>query len=147
MDTKFILAIFLMVAGGIAGLAFWQVKTCCAQGSTIGRESQIQNLSAREFKKWLDAKRPQVFLLDVRTQAEYEEGHIDQPDARIDYREINQHVDQLPQDKNIPILVYCRSGNRSAQAAQTLIDLGYSQVYNLEKGILDWQTQRFSLNQ
>lgn len=142
MRPEWLILVFFALAIGLV----W-AKSCCAQESTGKGRIQIQNLPSQEFKEWLETKRSQVYLLDVRTPAEYEEGHIDQPDARIDYREIKERLDQLPQDKRTPILVYCRSGNRSAQAAQTLLDLGYTQVYNLEKGILDWQAQGFSLSQ
>ena len=144
MRPELIILVCFILAIGLVGFAW--AKTCCAQESTGKGRVQMQDLSSQEFKKWLDTKRRQAFLLDVRTQAEYDEGHISQPDARIDYREIRQNLDQLPQDKDMPILVYCRSGNRSAQAAQTLLDLGYTQVYNLEKGILDWQAQGFLVN-
>lgn len=145
MKPELIVLVCFVLAIGLVGLAW--AKTCCAQEPTGREKSQMQNLSSQEFKDWLDTKRSKAFLLDVRTQAEYDERHIDQPDARIDYREVKQNLDKLPQNKNTPILVYCRSGNRSAQAAQTLLDLGYTQVYNLEKGILDWQAQGFPVNE
>lgn len=75
-------------------------------------------------------------ILDVRTQAEYDEGHI--PSAvLVPYDTIQGDVPELP-DKEQLILVYCRSGNRSKQAAQALADAGYENVVEFG-GINTWQ--------
>lgn len=75
-------------------------------------------------------------ILDVRTQAEYDEGHI--PDAICIPNETigKEQPDQLP-DKFQLIFVYCRSGNRSKQAAQKLSDMGYTNIVEIG-GINDW---------
>ena len=78
-----------------------------------------------------------VTIVDVRTAAEYEQGHI--PDAIIVPNETistAQKPEALP-DLNATILVYCRSGSRSAQAARKLVSLGYVNVYDFG-GINDW---------
>ena len=69
-------------------------------------------------------------LLDVRTPDEYAAGHIP-GSLLIPFDEIKVKSDQLPQDKNTEIVVYCRSGRRSAIAAETLISLGYAKIYDL----------------
>ncbi|MDD5826811.1 MAG: rhodanese-like domain-containing protein [Bacilli bacterium] len=72
-----------------------------------------------------------AILLDVRTKEEYNEKHIDGasllPLDKIDIDSISQIVSE----KDTPIIVYCRSGNRSQQAREKLIALGYSKVYDL----------------
>lgn len=72
-----------------------------------------------------------AILLDVRTKDEYNEKHIDGasllPLDKIDIDSISQIVSE----KDTPIIVYCRSGNRSQQAREKLIALGYSKVYDL----------------
>ena len=81
-------------------------------------------------------------LLDVRTQAEFEEKHI--PGAICIPNEtigVNP-PEQLP-DKEQLILVYCRSGNRSKQAAQKLADIGYSNIVEFG-GIIDWKGETVS---
>lgn len=76
------------------------------------------------------------FLLDVRTAEEYSTGHI--PNAyNVDYTEIVDRQDELPQNKDTTIFVYCRSGARSAIACAELNKLGYTNVYNLG-GMLGW---------
>ena len=76
-------------------------------------------------------------LLDVRTMEEYKEGHIMDaiciPNETID----DTVVDTLT-DKDQLIFVYCRSGRRSKEAAQKLVDLGYTKIYDIG-GIIDWK--------
>jgi rhodanese-related sulfurtransferase len=66
-------------------------------------------------------------------------GEIDGTDLYIPYDEISSRKNELPQDKSAEILVYCRSGVQSAQAAQTLLYLGYTNVWNLDGGMNAWQ--------
>ena len=93
-------------------------------------------LTAREAKKHLDEDAG-IILLDVRTQEEYDGGHI--PGAVCLPVETfgDGDLTTLLPDKNAEIFVYCRSGRRSAQAAKLLTDLGYTAVTDFG-GILDW---------
>ena len=73
-----------------------------------------------------------VTIVDVRTPSEYEEGHIKTAvNFPLDV------IDTISYDKDSPIIVYCASGVRSKQAAETLVDMGYTEVYNLDGGILN----------
>lgn len=72
-------------------------------------------------------------VIDVRTLDEYNTGHID--------GSINIPVDNISDvdyDKDTLIIVYCASGMRSANAAETLVDLGYTKVHNLDGGLINW---------
>ncbi|MGB1287746.1 MAG: rhodanese-like domain-containing protein, partial [Aggregatilineales bacterium] len=73
-------------------------------------------------------------LLDVRTPAEFEDGYIDGA-MNINVETLADRLSEIPQDT--PIVVYCRSGNRSARAATILNEAGYTPVYDLG-GIQDW---------
>lgn len=76
------------------------------------------------------------------------EGEIEDTDLHIPYNEIEQHLDQLPAAKDARIVLYCRSGSMSAQAAQTLVELGYTDVWNVDGGMIAWRNSgRTLLNQ
>ena len=66
-------------------------------------------------------------------------GEIDGTDLYIPYDQLTARASALPSNKGARILVYCRSGAESAQAAQTLLDLGYTNVWNLDGGMNAWQ--------
>ncbi|MCL2248481.1 MAG: rhodanese-like domain-containing protein [Oscillospiraceae bacterium] len=77
-----------------------------------------------------------VIIVDVRNQDEFVGGHI--PGAiLLPAPEIRENAERMLPDKNQVILVYCRSGARSAAAARELVSLGYTEVYDFG-GILDW---------
>lgn len=72
-------------------------------------------------------------LIDVRTSEEYNREHI--PNA------VNIPIDQIntiAYAKDTKIIVYCQSGTRSRQAVQTLVDMGYTNLYDLDGGLLNW---------
>ncbi len=84
----------------------------------------------------------EVFLLDVRTQAEYDEGYIT-GSTLIPVQVIETRLDEIPKDKKI--LVYCRSGRRSSEASQILVDNGFKQVYNMAGGIIEWTNAGYNV--
>ena len=71
-----------------------------------------------------------AILIDVRSALEYEEGHLDKS-INIAVDAIESSIESEVSDKDTKIIVYCRSGNRSATAAQTLVNMGYKNVYDL----------------
>lgn len=73
------------------------------------------------------------------------EGEIEKTDAFIPYNEIEKNLDKLPKDKNTKIVLYCRSGRMSAEAAKKLTGLGYTNVYNHILGMHDWQARGYPL--
>ena len=93
-----------------------------------------EQISPQEAKKRMDNEED-VIILDVWTQEEYDSGHIKNA-VCLPNEDILSEPDILP-DKGQHILVYCRSGNRSKQAAQKLADMGYENVLEFG-GILDW---------
>lgn len=74
-------------------------------------------------------------LLNVKTPYI---GEIDGTDLYIPYTDLTARASELPADKEAKIVVYCRTGNESAVAAQTLIDLGYTNIDNLDGGMTAW---------
>ena len=86
--------------------------------------------------------RPNLFILDVRTSSEVEEGKI--PGAV--HIQLNQHaqsLDQLPENKDATIYVYCKAGTRGAYAVAALHMLGWTDAYNMSGGILAWNDAGF----
>lgn len=102
----------------------------------IENEVIIKHISMNDIVQIMEENENYI-ILDVRTQAEYNQGHIPNaiciPNETIDENVVNK----LP-DKNQMILVYCRSGNRSKQAAEKLKKLGYTDLIEFG-GIRDWK--------
>ncbi len=108
----------------------------CAQSNSNSNDQVTATLPANDFKAAIQQKGVQV--LDVRTAAEYNGGHIDNALQAnwLDQREFANRTRFL--DKNIPVYVYCQAGGRSASAQAYLINLGYK-VTNLEGGMSNWK--------
>lgn len=113
----------------------------CGCAVTDQRENETVNAAYKQIdhaqaKDMMD-EHPDVIILDVREQSEYDSGHI--PSAvLLPVGEIDEDsAAQVIPDKDTVVLVYCRSGNRSKKASQALADLGYTQVYEFG-GIMDW---------
>jgi rhodanese-related sulfurtransferase len=72
-------------------------------------------------------------------------GDIADTDLSIPYDEIGQNLSRLPADKNARIVLYCRSGRMSAIAAETLVKLGYTDIWNLQGGMDAWEQAGFPI--
>ncbi|MCL2576359.1 MAG: rhodanese-like domain-containing protein [Defluviitaleaceae bacterium] len=115
--------IFLIIAIFVAIAIF----AACTQNSN--------KITASEARRMMD-ENPHAIVLDVRTQQEFNEGHI----ANAVLIPLDMLKEQAPEklpDKNAVILVYCRSGRRSDEATEMLVTLGYTNVYDFG-GIVDW---------
>lgn len=100
----------------------------------------LTDIDAITLKQWMEANTAQ--LIDVREAAEYAAEHI--PGAKL-LPLSNFRADQVtPQNENI--VLYCRSGNRSNQALQKLINAGVSNVYQLQGGLPTWKAAGFPTN-
>ncbi len=95
----------------------------------------VTNMNVTEFSGKIAESG--VVILDVRTPGEYMGGFI-QGAQNIDFQSGNFENEIASLDKNATYAVYCRSGNRSGQAAKVMHDAGFHNVYNLNGGVIDW---------
>ena len=109
--------------------------TACGHTKENDQEAVYMNITAQEAKEIMDAEEGYI-ILDVRTQAEYDEKHIPGAVLIPDY-EIKERAEEELTDKDQLILVYCRSGRRSKLAAEALVELGYTNIKEFG-GIIDW---------
>ena len=107
----------------------------CGKQTENTQEAALMNITAEEAKKLMDSESGYV-ILDVRTEQEYAEGHIPGAILIPDY-EISEKAESVLTDKDQLILVYCRSGRRSKNAAAQLEEMGYTRIREFG-GILDW---------
>lgn len=97
----------------------------------------IKSVTLEEIKRRLDAREPMV-LVDVREKDEVRLGYI--PGAILVPRGfLEMQIEQKVTDKNAPVVIYCAGGTRSALAARTLADLGYTQVESANPGFVRWK--------
>ena len=109
--------------------------TACGQDKENNQGAAYLNITAEEAKQIMDSEEGYI-ILDVRTQEEYNQGHI--PGAIvISHEEIAEKAKEVLTEKDQLILVYCRSGRRSKIAAEALVELGYTNIKEFG-GIIDW---------
>ena len=97
--------------------------------------SSANNLNVTEFSA--KAAEPGVVTLDVRTPGEFAEGYIE--GARlINFQSGNFENEIATLDKSATYAVYCRSGNRSGQAVKVMQAAGFTNVFNMNGGVIDW---------
>ena len=115
-------------------LGFLILAVSCGK-SQESPKAVCMNINAQQAKEIMDTETGYV-ILDVRTQEEFDSGHVPGAILIPDY-EIKEKAPQVLTDKNQKILVYCRSGRRSKLACEELVNLGYTNLYEFG-GIIDW---------
>ncbi|MCE3295731.1 MAG: uncharacterized protein K0R65_1445 [Crocinitomicaceae bacterium] len=101
-----------------------------------GLSSGQQLLSPAKFKKGIAKK--DIQLVDVRTNKEFEAGHIgDAQNINYFAAGFKEQINKL--DKEKPVYVYCQGGGRSGAAAKMLVEMGFKEVFDLEGGYDDWK--------
>jgi len=87
-----------------------------------------------------------VQLIDVRTSEEFNAGHIEGA-INIDFKNEEVFYQSFQRlDKKNPVYVYCRSGNRSKKSADKLLEMGFSKVFDLKGGYIDWNLNELKDN-
>ncbi len=120
---------------------------CTSNDNTETTNGQVisEKLDAKSFHEKL-TENTDVQLVDVRTPEEYNSGHIGNSlNLNIYDSNFEKEISKLDKDK--PVFVYCRSGGRSSSAASKLVDMGFSEIYDLQGGITAWNANNLSLEQ
>jgi len=117
---------------GLIFALFFLLVGCSAATTTL---NSPRDISPSDALALLESDNS-VILVDVRTQSEYDSGHIEGA-ILLPLDEISANADQVISDVDATYIIYCRSGNRSAQAVALLDQMGYTDLYDLG-GILDW---------
>jgi rhodanese-related sulfurtransferase len=130
-----VFAVGLLVVAALAAVLINYNNTCCADspGTTV------QDITPANYQEQFVTGDEPHLLIDVRTTEEFSSGHI-RGALNIPLDSLADHLSEIPDDQ--PVVVYCRSGNRSAQASQILAQAGYSSIYDLG-GITTWTAQGF----
>jgi rhodanese-related sulfurtransferase len=105
-------------------------------GASSAAAAPLSNVSVNDLYK---AAQQGALVLDVREPFEFAEGHVE-GSLLVPLGTISARVGDFPKDE--PVYVFCRSGNRSLQVAQMLVDVGYTDVRNVEGGIIAWNNAR-----
>lgn len=122
--------------------AIFLISSVGCNKQTESNESAVNiKITSEEAKEIMDSQTDYI-ILDVRTAEEFAEGHIENAILIPDYEIADRAETELP-DKNQLILVYCRSGRRSAISASELEQMGYTNIKDFG-GIIDWQYEIIS---
>jgi rhodanese-related sulfurtransferase len=122
-------------------LAGCQSRAVTGQTVTTGSGS-YRSISPAELNTML--KNKDFALINVHIPFA---GNIAGTDLSIPYNEIDQHLSQLPTDKNARIVLYCRSGRMSQMAAETLVSLGYTNIWDLQGGMVAWEDAGYKIEE
>ena len=109
-----------------------------SNSSDVSTEVVSEVLGVDDFEAKMKTKGAQ--LIDVRTVEEVNEGSIE-GSRNIDFYSDNFESQILSLNKELPVLVYCRSGNRSGQTAEMLRNAGFKKIYDLKGGFEEWSSK------
>lgn len=104
--------------------------------------ANVKNLVSPQAKTFL-ARKPDAFILDVRTPDEYRQARL-RGAVLIPLSDLPRMLNSIP--RNRPVLVYCAVGARSASAAGILVDRGFKDVYHMTDGLVGWYRNGFPID-
>ncbi|GAB63783.1 MAG: rhodanese-like domain-containing protein [Candidatus Jettenia sp.] len=102
-------------------------------------KTEVKNITPKQAKELIDHEKD-IFILDVRTEEEYDKVHLKSANL-IPIQELEQNIERIPKDKQV--IVHCAAGVRSAKACKLLKDKGLKELYNMEGGINKWQEEGY----
>lgn len=125
----------LLLAGASVGTAAEAIGSDRNAVCATENEGELVDLNAQKGKELVRDCAP--LILDVRTPSEYQNGHIREAKL-VPLRELKKRIGELDPYRTKPVLIYCRSGNRSRQAASILKHFGFKHLFHLNQGMKDW---------
>lgn len=114
------------------------------QTFSVAGEGILKTISPKEASDLITKHKNNAdfIILDVRTPREFKSGHIEKA-ILLDYYS-KMYTEELKRlDKTKTYLIYCRSGNRSGKTLNLIKNMGFSRVYNMDKGINGWRSKGF----
>ena len=118
-----------------------QIDKSISTDETI-QQSTVVSLNTKEWHNRIQENLGTI--IDIRTPEEWRSGYIDSANfANIFDQDFISRVNKIQEEKNKPLYIYCRSGNRSKEAMRVLKENGYTQIYELNIGILGWQKEGY----
>jgi rhodanese-related sulfurtransferase len=130
LSKRNIIYVFVFVM--ITPILILYLNQCGGTPQPIG-EGEYRNISSDELKAMMEDK--DFSLINVHIPYD---GEIPETDMFISYTEIGEKLDL---SKDSKIVLYCRSGSMSKTAVEKLVELGYTNVFNLENGMIEWQQE------
>jgi rhodanese-related sulfurtransferase len=133
----------------LIALSFWFILSACSSQATPDKVTGTMvtvdggsylNVTSSELNSML-ANKDFVFI-NVHIPFA---GNIAGTDLSIPYDQIEQNLDKLPADKTAKVMLYCRSGRMSAIAAEALVKLGYTNIWNLDGGMVAWEQAGYEI--
>lgn len=124
----------------LVNILFMAIVSGCLSSTMPSEKARHVDVSVQQSKEMID--RGEVFILDVRTLEEYNEGHV-MGSTLIPVDELDSRLKELPRDKKI--LVYCMTGHRSLTASEKLENSRFTQLYNMKGGITEWKNAGYDV--
>lgn len=130
------------IISSILLVIFMSLTTVSCGQSKAKNTNKVEVINAQQFKKDSNDK----VIVDVRTANEFKSGHLKNA-INIDFFD-KKYLDYFARfDKKEPLYLYCRSGRRSNIIANELVKIGFKKVYDLEGGIIEWENNRFEVEE
>jgi rhodanese-related sulfurtransferase len=119
--------------------------TACQSKSVTGESVSVaggsyKNVTPKELNTML--KNKDFVLINVHIPFA---GNMGDTDLSIPFDQIEHNLSQVPSDKSAQIVLYCRSGHMSQIAAEKLVTLGYTYIWNLKGGMIDWEKAGYNI--
>lgn len=111
--------------------------TACTNKSVSEVENGAIKVSIDEAKELIENE-GDLFILDVRTKEEFDEAHIEGA-VQIPVDELEARLVEIEEYKDAPLLVYCRSGNRSSVAVEILLENDFTKINHMSDGFMNWK--------